>query len=329
MTVISLIVCHHVGRKLLQQSIDSLTGQIKIDFEIIIATSDETLKEEFGPYVKVVHIPGGPAIKRNIAFRYACGNFIALFDDDIEAHPEAVLELYNAFDDETGMVFGKLKNMEHRTRFDETGGFLTPTGFIWSRAESGIEDTGQYEETEPIFAGKSASCMIRRKVYTEVGMFDPYFGILGEESDLAWRVWLAGYKVMYAPLSLTFHAFNTRYKPVDYYTMERVFFNGSRNYVTMLASNLEWYNLGILVPHILMWIISGIGKIMTGQFRAGFFIFKGLCHVSPYHIRMKREKVKQIRKVSDKLLLPQIMRSAPKGYYLKRLRHYLTSHFHG
>ena len=323
---ISIIVCHHRGKGMLDATIKSLQ-RCYGTFEIIVASSYEMDTE--WKDVRVIHVPGGPAIKRNVASRFAHYDRLAFFDDDVEVEPNALLEM-DRFLDDSGMVFGKLKNFEHRDRFDEAGGFLTWTGFIWARSESGVEDIGQYEAVEEIFAGKSAACMIRRDVFAKVGFFDKHFEILGEESDLAWRVWLSGYRVLYCPQSITWHKFNTKYKPIENYTHDRVYRNGVRNYITMLASNLEWFNVIRILPvHILLWVIAGIGKMMTGKFRASLYIFKGLGQVSITHILKRRRQVAGIRIVRDRDLHKIIFRSPNLKYYLRRFWHYITGTMHG
>lgn len=330
--MISCVICHHKGRDLLLKSVESLLLSREVEFEIIIATSDETLTHVNG--AKVIQIKGGPAHKRNVASKFAQGEYIAFYDDDIEATPYSLFYLLEELKRENiGMVFGKLLNMEFKDRYDEAGSYLTSTGFLWARAESGIQDSGQYERTESILAGKSAACMIRRKVFWEVGAYDASYEILGEETDLAWRVWLAGYKVLYVPRSVTFHAFNTRFKPKDMYTPARVYFNGCRNYLSMIYTNLGPKNwIFPLTAQLVVWALAGLGMLLTGKREAGIYIFKGMYYFfrSIRNIWHKRFKVqRRLRKILDKDLLPIIRRNPPVSYYLKRLVHYVATGRHG
>lgn len=335
--MISVIICHHKGR-LIDKAIISLLDSAEVEFEIIVASSDaegriNLLRTKF-PQVKFIDVPGGPAHKRNIASRFAKGEYLAFFDDDIEANRYALFRLLEQLKiSPTGMVYGKLLNMEHRKRFDEAGSFLTQTGFLWARAESGVTDSGQFETVEKILAGKSASCMIHRKVFWEVGGFDASYEILAEETDLSWRVWLAGYTVLYVPRSITFHAFNTRFKPKDMYTPARVYFNGCRNYLSMLYTNLgkkRW--IFPLATQLIVWTLASIGMFITGKREASFHIMKGIIHffrniVTIWHKRVRVQRT--LRKISDRDLLPIIMRTPPPSYYIKRFFHYIKTGRHG
>src|SRR3990167_5557614 len=330
MTKVSIILCHHKGRELVLRSIKSIKAQKFIDPEIIVATSEENTTFHG---TTTLLVKGGPAHKRNVAFKFATSDYIAFFDDDIEATPTAVHEMLKALlQDKIGMVFGKLLNMEHHNKFDEAGSYLTHSGFLWARAESGCIDRGQFENQEYVLAGKSAACLIRRTVFSEIGMFDPSYEILAEETDLAWRVWLSGWRVLYVPSSVTYHAFNTRFKPKDFYVPRRVYYNGCRNYITMLFTNLGTYRW--IVPVLIqlsVWSTAGIGMLITGKFEAGIHIFKGIGYFFR-NIRIiwdKRIKVQtKLRKVKDSDIMPMIMRNPPISYYLKRFCHYIYTGKH-
>ena len=334
MEKISIIICHHKG-KLIDKAVDSLLLSRDVDFEIIIASSDQDCVDRFSDRKKITSFfcLGGPAKKRNVAFRYAQYPYIAFFDDDIEVNDYTLVRMLEALKEpNVGMVYGKLLNMEFRDRFDEAGSFLTFSGFLWSRAASGTKDIGQYTEKCPVLAGKSAACMIHRKIFSEVGLFDASYEILGEETDLSWRVWLYGYKVIYVPSSVTFHAFNTKFKPADFYIPRRVYFNGARNYLNMLTTNLEIHNLIIpLTIQISVWAAASVGMFLTGKFEAGYYIMKGIAyyftHLRP--ILLKRSQVQSKRKVRDNELFPFIRRSPKAYYYIHRFFHYLKTGLHG
>lgn len=331
--MISTIVCQHKGT-LYKKAIESLRKQNTrhLKMEIILVVSDPDFESDWDDVMVIVQ-EGQPAIKRNVGAQHASGEYLAYFDDDIEADEDAVYEMYKVLKNKgVGMVFGKLKKMDRTDIFDEAGGFLTNTGFIWARADGGVKDVGQFEKTEQIFAGKSAACMIKKKIQYRVYGFDKRMGILGEESDLAWRVWLAGHKVMYAPKSVTLHAFGTRFKPQDFYTSQRIYYNGCRNYLTMLYANLEPKNALRIIPiNFMCWVLAGIGMAFSFKFEASKNIFKGLWFFLTQrdYLKHKRLKTESIRVVTDKYLFTRIMKKVGAGYYFKRFLRYLKIGLHG
>lgn len=331
---VSAIICHHKGI-LIHRAIDSIRNSLGVDVEIIIVTSDMSCVKYYWDVrdVKCVYSLGGPAYKRNVGYRFSNNPLIAFFDDDIEVRPYTIYEMAKSLNKpDIGMVFGKLLNMEFKTRFDEAGSFLTWSGFLYARAESGIEDLGQFNEECYVLAGKSASCMIHKKVFCQVGMFDDSYEILGEETDLSWRVWLYGHKVLYVPSSITFHAFNTKFKPADMYTPKRVYFNGCRNYISMLITNLGNYELIVpVIVQFVVWFSAGLGFLLTGKREAGINVFRGLGWVITHMkvILSKRAKVQRDRVIKDKDLMPIVRFSPPVMYYVKRFLSYIRTGRHG
>lgn len=329
---ISIVVCHHVGT-LLDGFIESVALSENVDYEVIVMTSNEELSLKGIKNCLVFHHTGLPATKRNAGARIARGKYLAFFDDDVTIDPLCLYHLKDGIKDKVAMTYGRLWNMEHRNRFDEAGGYLTWTGFIWSRAGQNDIDNGQYSKDELIFSGKSASCMIRKDVFKKVGGFDESFGILGEESDLSWRVWLSGKQVLYTPQATGYHAFGTKFKPKEkFYTNKRVYFNGCRNYTVMLIKNLEVKNLLKILPiHILIWFFAGVGMFFVGRFTASWNIFCGLGYVlkNIIHISKKRSIIQSKRVICDNELLPLIKRNIGVSYYTNRFLRYLSTGLHG
>ena len=329
---ISVIICHHTG-ELLYDMLTSLKT-CTVPIEVIVVTSDEEIATGGIEGIYTLYSTEMPATKRNRAARMARGKYLAIFDDDVEILPGCIEEMLKLIksDKSIGMVYGKLHKFDEPHRFDEAGGFLTSTGFIWSRAGQNIVDNGQYDTTEPIFAGKSASCLVRRDLWLKLDGMDESFGILGEESDLSWRIWLAGYQVWWCPQSVALHKFNTPLKPVNkYYTSTRVQFNGCRNYITMLIKNLGVSHLWIVPIHTMIWFIASVAMLGTGKVVQSWNIIKGIGSVlvNLGGILKKRKEIQKNREITEKQLWACIKRRPPKGYYTQRFTRYARTSLHG
>lgn len=66
-------------------------------------------------------------------------------------------------------------------------------------------DQGQYNRIEEVFAGCGASLLLDRAMLEEIGLFDDDFFMYYEDTDLAWRARLRGWKVFYAPQAIVRH----------------------------------------------------------------------------------------------------------------------------
>lgn len=325
---ISVVICHHQG-KLIYDAIRSVIASDYELFEVIVVTSVPDLEFK---NCRTIFYPGEPAVKRNIGVRYASYPYIAFFDDDVEVDRYCLRELHAVCKlDKVGMVFGKCLNFVKREIFDEAGSFLSWNGFLYSRGDR-VKDEGQFDKIDTILAGKSANCMVKRKAFGEVGFFDEWMGILGEESDLSWRMWLYGYTVFFVPRAIAYHKFNTVLKPSTFYNLKRVYYNGCRNYISMLFINQDLNNcLRILPIHILCWVIAGLGMFLRFRFGEGLHIFYGIysCFVNRERLLRRRERVQRDRVCRDSDLSKFITINPPISYYIKRIARYWRSSVHG
>lgn len=67
------------------------------------------------------------------------------------------------------------------------------------------EDEGQYDRTEEVFAACGAAVLLRRTMLDDIGLLDDDFFMYYEDTDLAWRARLKGWKIMYAPRAVVRH----------------------------------------------------------------------------------------------------------------------------
>lgn len=335
---VSVIVCHHVGRDLLNRCIQSYRNAYwSYPYtELIVVTSDPTLTN---PLIdKLLFLEDGPAAKRNLGVEHATGEVIVFLDDDVEIKSDCLKAFVDFFADhpDAGMLFAKIYKMEEgrRDEFDDCGSWLTASGFLYARAGAGQRDRGQYETAVPILASKSATCAIRRSAFESSGGFDPTYYILGEETDLAWRVWLSGLTVWYVPTAISWHAFGCEsLKPkADYYTIERTMTYGARNYLSLLWTHLGTARLVAILPaHVSAWIAALLGFSARGDGRRALAIMRGLWQAL-YRLPdlcRKRHHSQSRRRVSDRHLWPLISYQPPVSYYATRLWRYWTTQLHG
>lgn len=97
-------------------------------------------------------------------------------------------------------------------------------------------DEGQYNRVEEVFAACGASLLMRREMVEETGLLDEDFFIYYEDTDLSWRAWLHGWKVIYSPEAYVRHIHcgtNTEWSPFFIYLT-------GRNRLAMVMKNGTW-----------------------------------------------------------------------------------------
>ena len=332
---VTVIICHLTGMELLERCLDSIRYSEHIKYEIILVSSIPSIN--VGEDVLVIHSTEGPAYKRNLASRFARGEYLVFFDDDVEISPYCLYHLWEFMEThpKCGMGFAKILNMERRDVFDDCGSWLTGTGFLYARSGNGRVDGGQFDKPLQILASKSATCITRRDLFISTGGFNADYFILGEETDLSWRYWLKGQEIWYIPQAVSWHAFNTKFKPKSkHYTNERIHFHGCKNYINLLLTNLgAWRLLCTLPIHISIWLVSAVGFLLTGRLMRSWHILRGIFwNLKPINLRrilQKRRRVQGSRVISDKDLFRIVMHNPPVTYYLGRMARYLSQGLHG
>ena len=96
--------------------------------------------------------------------------------------------------------------------------------------------------------------MIDRKVFIEVGGFDENYFIYYDDLDLGWRLWILGYKVLFAlgPWS----TINTRGPWKDFPITGKI--SSTRDTLYSVLKNYEETNLGKILPAMLLGTVQGV-----------------------------------------------------------------------
>ncbi|MDD5005780.1 MAG: glycosyltransferase family 2 protein [Candidatus Omnitrophica bacterium] len=335
--LISVIVINFNGKDFVDRFFRSLLKTNYKEFEVIFVDNAST--DGSAEYVRnhfkderIVMVRNnknyGPSAARNIGFEKAKGEYIAFLDNDTEVDNEWINELVKVFENDPNIAVAqcKLLNMVERKKFDHAGDYLTPLGFLYERSRHCI-DKGQFDKVEDILSAKSAATMIRSSVYRELGMYDDSYFIFLEETDFCFRAWLSGYRVVFVPRAVVWHAFNTPLKESKrYYSTYMIRFLGCRNYIMTLLKNLGCRNLLKILPvHIFSWICLSALFFFRGKLTDSVLILKGILW-NLFHIKeilIKRTFVQQkLRKIDDKIFDKLIIRHS-LWFYLREAWGYL------
>ena len=312
----SIIICHWRDN-LIDRCLKSLEN---VDAQKIIISSDMTFKTDKAE----IYYPAcnEPTYKRNWGERiFAKNKYLCFMDDDVEIGRNCIknMEIYLDNNPQVGMVYALLFKMDDYNKIDTSGSFLTWNGFLYETYLNRIDPI-------PILSGKSALCMIRKDLFNEIGRFDEDFVIYGEETDLSWRVWLAGYKVMVLPSAIGYHAFETALKPKSYYNQHYIHYHGCKNYLTMLIKNLPARKLYIVLINAFIWFIMGFLMFFRNK-QAGKWIMQGIWYnIKNFkYIWKKRQQVYRL----DNGFYKYIIKNPSIFYYLTRCKEYFIHELHG
>lgn len=336
--LVSVIIVNHNGIDFVRECLSSVLSSEYKNFEVIFVDNGsgdgslQYVKKNFGNDPKLRFVENraslGPAVGRNRGAGVSGGKYIIFLDNDTEVTPPWISELVKVLESDNSIGAAQAKLLRIGSEeYDCAGDYLGPLGFLIERSR-GAKDTGQFDFIADILSAKSAASIIRKDLFEKIGGFDEDYYMYLEETDLSWRVWLAGYRVVFVPHSIVYHAFGTSRKGFKhYYSKHLVKYYGCRNYIFTLAKNLEFRNLiKILSFHIGCWFLLAIFFTLKYNLDDAFYILKGIGW-NILHIGLllkKRSFINRIKCVNDRAILEKIMDRKKVGYYLGKVHAYLT-----
>ncbi|MGH8889667.1 MAG: glycosyltransferase family 2 protein, partial [Acidothermaceae bacterium] len=139
-----------------------------------------------------------------LAVQEARTPYVVLVNQDAVAEPgwlAALLEPLSSAD--VAAVTSKVL-LAADGRINNTGVLVAPDGYGRDRG-FGEPDDGRYGVPEDVFAFSGTAAAIRVAAARSVGSFDASFFLYYEDTDLSWRLQLAGWRMRYAPSAVVRH----------------------------------------------------------------------------------------------------------------------------
>ncbi|OGM11469.1 hypothetical protein A2Z22_00260 [Candidatus Woesebacteria bacterium RBG_16_34_12] len=219
---VSIIILNYNGIAETIKCLNSLKKTKYNNFEIIVIDNgsekneNNLIAKNFPKFAKIyrLEINLGFTGGNNWALKKTKGKYIVLLNNDTIVDPNWLTPLVRLLekDRKIAIVQPKIKLMNKKSFFDyagAAGGYIDRYGFPFTRGRifnTQEKDSGQYDGEFPIFWASGAACIIRKSIIKKVGGFfnENLFNYM-EEIDLCWRVWRAGYKVMFTSTSVIYH----------------------------------------------------------------------------------------------------------------------------
>jgi GT2 family glycosyltransferase len=218
---ISFIIVNWNTRELLKNCLESVVQTVHgLAYEVIVVDnasidgSVAMLRESF-PQVRIIANKEnkGFGAANNQAFQIMAGRYALLLNTDTVLMEDAIRELFSFMENhpEAGMSCGQLLNRDG-SKQNSIAPF--PTLFTLVTNISLLEylfpgkyPSKRYEHRQSIAvdSGVGACLMVRKKAMDAVGWFDERYFFFFEETDWAYRMHLAGWKVYHVPTARICH----------------------------------------------------------------------------------------------------------------------------
>ena len=326
--LVSVIVVTLNNKDWLLKSLKNLENQDYKNIEIILTDNGsndgtrEAVSKEF-PQVILIDARKNIGFGRaaNKAIKKARGKYIFVFNDDALCKKDTIGLLVERMekDNKIGACQGTLLFADKKSLVESAGAFLTPIGILLKKAGNKFDRKKVKEEQ--IFNANLP--LIRKEVLDKVGFFDEDYFLYFEEADLCWRIWLAGFKIIYYPDAVLYHARGvTTRKLKPPLVVESAF--GNR--INSLTKNLELGSLIKILPlHLIICFGGMFAYLLKRKPEGTIAILKAITR----NVRMwprtkkKREKIQKLRRINDKKLFKKIMRPMSVKYFVDLALDYL------
>lgn len=184
----------------------------KSTFEVIVVddgSSDET--------VNILDLVDGIVYLRNESsqgFIRSCnrgasvarGEYIVMLNNDTEPTVHWLDELLFTFEQFNNVGLAGSKLLYPDGKLQEAGGIVWASGNPWNYGRGANPNDPRFNYSRQADYLSGAAIMLSKKVWNEVGGFsEDYCPAYFEDTDLAFKVRAAGYKTVYAPLSVVYH----------------------------------------------------------------------------------------------------------------------------
>lgn len=307
--LVSILIVNFNGGEVFKKCLQSLKKLQYQNYEIIIfdnGSSDGTQKLATVKSTKNLGFVGG----NNEAFKKAKGKYILLLNNDTTVSPNLldVVVAKMERDKTIGVLQPKIYLMDKPNYLDNAGSFLNTFGFTnhWGFLK---KDSKEFDNEREIFSAKGACLMTRKNIIEKIGLFDSDYFNYFEESDFCWRVWLAGWRVIYFPKTFIYHklGYTSRMlSPID------VNFHSLKNRLQSFIKNFELFNLIIYGgTHVFVLVCLIFVYLLELEIEKAAMVEKAIWwNILNFRKSLrKRKQVQKYRKLEDKVLLAKIMQS--------------------
>ncbi len=310
--LVSIIVANWNGGKVFADCLASISKLQYPNWELIIVDNGSTDgSDRLANNAIVIKNKEnlGFARANNQGYEKAKGKYLLFLNNDTKVSSDLLDKLVEKMQNDlkVGVLQPKIKIMDKPEYLDNAGSFFTWSGFLkhWG---FGQKDGSEFDDEKEIFSAKGACMLVRREVVEKVGLFDPDFVSYFEESDFCWRVWLAGYRVLFYPRTYIYHKVGFTIKRLD---VANINFRYYKNRITSLIKNLGTERLVIILPiHLALSVGIFLAFLLRGNKASAGMILKAIFwNITNFGKTLtKRKSVQKLRRVSDDVLFSNLSR---------------------
>ena len=303
-----IIIVIHNAVPYLEPCLTSLAAAIyPAGFEILIIDNASTdggvdyLRQHWSELTLITNQHNlGFAAANNLGFSYGIDHnfdYVFLLNQDtvVDQNFLAQAVIVAEQDQSIAAVQSKLLLFHDSGKINSIGNEIHYLGFAFA---GGYQQADQSLESKNITYASGASVLIRTAAIKKTGMFNPDFFMYHEDTDLGWRFWLDGFRVVLAPQSVVYHKYEFSRSIAKYYYMER-------NRYLVILQNYHWATIILVLPALLLMELGLFAySLVSGWWREKIKVYGYFFKLSSWRkIIDSRHQVQKKRKITDRQML--------------------------
>lgn len=262
---ITISIINLDGKEYLDECLKSIANlnYPKDKIEVIVVdnySKDDSIKflENNFPEIRVIRNPQnyGFARANNQAAEIASGEYIAFLNNDTKVDPDWLIELLRPVYGSRDVICSGSKVLSFDGKnIDFAGGMINFEGKGF-QIDYGLpleKDIHNIERYLPFVNG--GAMLIQKDIFIKAGGFDEDFFAYYEDVDLGWRLWVLGYKVIFAPKSVVYHMHHGTSKN---FSDDKLRFLKERNSLISIFKNYDENNLANILSSTFASILGRI-----------------------------------------------------------------------
>jgi GT2 family glycosyltransferase len=268
--VVAVVVTHDAPGERLDPLLAALAGQDHPNLDVLVVdtgTTDVTDRVAAVLPAALVHRVDpstGFGAAANTVLDLVSGAAYYLFcHDDVVPAPRAVSALVEAAEAwEADVVGPKLVTWDDPGRLAQFGAAVDRLGVALPLVERRELDQGQHDGLRDVFSVPGAFTLVRAERFAEVGGFDEAITFLGDDLSLAWRVRIAGGRVLVTSAARVRHAEAFADRPEGRHAARLA----ARHRVRVVLTSYSPLNLLAIVPQAVAYSAAEVvGAVVTGS----------------------------------------------------------------
>jgi GT2 family glycosyltransferase len=202
----------------------------------------------------------------NLAAEEAQGEVLALFNNDMRAHPDWLVKGLRGLE-EAPCTACRIMDWDGKY-VDFNGSSLQYLGYALQKDIGELVE--EVTQEEKILFPCGGAMLVDRQTYLNMGGFDESFFALYEDVDLGWRLWLAGHEVSYTPESIVYHRSHSTFETQ---TTAKMRYLMHRNALMTILKNYEDEMVHRVFPAALLLAIKRAVRC-SGVRRESFYLWE-------------------------------------------------------